>query len=90
VTLKIERTIDERRTVLKLIGRISSEHLSELNRESRTGGPTVVLDLEEVSLVNLEVVRFLSACESQGIQLLNCSAFIRKWIDEEREVARKK
>jgi len=90
VTLKIERTIDERRTVLKLIGRISSEHLSELNRESRTSGPTVVLDLEEVSLVNLEVVRFLSACESQGIQLLNCSAFIRKWIDEEREVARKK
>jgi len=27
-----------------------------------------------MSLVDAEVVRFLSACESEGIQLLNCSA----------------
>ena len=39
-----------------------------------------------MSLVNLEVIRFLSKCETQGIQLLNCSAFIRKWIDRERQI----
>ena len=43
-----------------------------------------VLDLGEVSLVNLEVVRFLSTCESEGIQLLNCPTYIRKWIDREK------
>jgi hypothetical protein len=76
--------------VLKLIGRIRAEHLSELKRELRTGGPGVALDLAELSLVDLEVVRFLSGCESEGIHLLNCSAYIRKWIDKEREAARKK
>jgi hypothetical protein len=46
-----------------------------------------VLELREVSLVDAEVVRFLSACESEGIQLLNCSAYIREWIVREREIA---
>jgi hypothetical protein len=35
--------------------------------------------------VNLDVVQFLSTCESQGIQLVNCPAYIRKWIDSERQ-----
>ena len=47
-------------------------------------GPNVVLDLSEVSLVNLDVVQFLSTCESEGIQLLNCPTYIRKWIDREK------
>ena len=48
-------------------------------------GPDIVLDLGEVSLVNLEVIGFLRTYESQGIQLLNCPAYIRKWIDSERQ-----
>jgi hypothetical protein len=31
-----------------------------------------VLELGEVSLVDADAVRFLSTCESEGIQLLNC------------------
>ena len=46
-----------------------------------------MLDLGEVSLVDLEVVLFLSRCEAQGIQLLNCSAYIRKRIDTELQRA---
>jgi hypothetical protein len=34
--------------------------------------------------VNLEVVRFLGTSESQGVQLLNCPAYIRQWIDREK------
>jgi hypothetical protein len=37
-----------------------------------------------VSLVNLDVVRFLTTSESQGIELLNCPTYIRKWIDREK------
>jgi hypothetical protein len=44
-----------------------------------------VLELGEVSLVDVDAVRFLGNCESEGIQLLNCLAYIRKWIDRERE-----
>jgi len=70
---------------IRLIGRIRTEHLAELSAQLDAVGPNVLLDLGEVSLVNLEVIRFLSKCESQGIQLLNCSAFIRKWIEREQQ-----
>jgi hypothetical protein len=49
--------------------------------------PSIVLDLEEVELVDADVVRFLSACESKGIHLQHCSAYIREWIVRERESA---
>ena len=82
VTLKIE-TIPGRSTTIKLIGRIQTEHLSELKAQVDLAAQGVVLDLSEVSLVNLEVVRFLCTCESRGVQLQNCSAYIREWIDRE-------
>ena len=44
-----------------------------------------MLELGEVSLVDADAVRFLDSCESEGIQLLNCSPYIREWIVRERE-----
>jgi anti-anti-sigma regulatory factor len=85
VTLKIEKTLVEHGTSIKLIGRIRAEHLSELKAQISASVPKVVLELGEVSLVDADAVRFLCNCESEGIQLLNCSAYIRKWIDRERE-----
>jgi hypothetical protein len=40
--------------------------------------------------VDADAVRFLSSCESEGIQLLNCSPYIRAWIVRERETRNKK
>jgi hypothetical protein len=85
VTLKIETTAGDRYTTIKLTGRIQTEHLNELKAQMDAVGTRIVLDLGEVSLVNLEVVQFLGSCEAQGIRLLNSSAYIRKWIDEERQ-----
>ena len=84
MTLKIEKLAGKHGTTLKLIGRIRAEHLGEL-RGQITACAASVLELSEVTLVDAEVVRFLSACESEGIQLLNCSAYIRHWIVRERE-----
>ena len=84
MTLRIETTPGERSTTIKLIGRIETEHPCELRALLDAVGGNIVLDLSEVSLVNLDAVRFLIICETQGIQLLNCSAFIRRWIDRER------
>ncbi|MGH9426978.1 MAG: hypothetical protein ACRD2L_11835 [Terriglobia bacterium] len=47
-------------------------------------GSRVVLDLEEVDLVDVEAVRFLNACQSGGIGMLHCSAYIREWMLRER------
>ena len=84
MTLKIERLAGEHGTTLKLIGRIRAEHLAELKRQMAASAPSA-LELKEVALVDAEVVRFLSACESEGIHLEDCSAYIREWIVRERE-----
>jgi hypothetical protein len=44
----------------------------------------VVLDLSEVSLVDMEVVRFLLHCEMQGIRLAHCPAYVREWMVREK------
>jgi anti-anti-sigma regulatory factor len=87
VTLKIEKLADEHGTTLKLIGRIRAEHLSELKAQITASVPKIVLEIREVTLVDADAVRFLSACESEGIKLLNCSAYIREWIVREKESA---
>ena len=84
MTLRIETTPGQRCTTIRLIGRIRTEHLAELSAQLDAVGSNVLLDLGEVSLVNLEVVRFLGTSELQGIQLLNCPTYIRKWIDSEK------
>ena len=89
MTLKIEKALGEHGTTIKLIGRIRAEHLDELRRQIAASAPSIVLDLEEVELVDAEVVRFLSACETEGIRLLNCSAYIREWIVRERDAESK-
>ena len=84
VTLRIEEISDGHRTILRLSGRIQSEHLEELTAHIRRNRPAIVLDLEDVALVDVPAVRFLSTCESEGIELLHCAPYIRKWMDRER------
>jgi hypothetical protein len=85
MTLRIERTSIGVRTVLRLSGRIALEHLVELEVEIDHAGERCVLDLEHVTLVDVEGVRFLSDCEARGIGLANCSSYIREWIVRERD-----
>jgi len=85
VTLKIETYSDGSGTKIRLIGRMQAEHLAELEKQIRKSGSKIVIDLSEVNLVDVQVVRFLGACEAQGITLINCSPYIRDWIAKERD-----
>jgi hypothetical protein len=49
----------------------------------RAGQP-VALDLEEVDLVDVDGIRFLNECESAGIPVLQCLAYVREWMQRER------
>ena len=89
MTLKIEIFAGEHGATLKLIGRMRAEHLDELRRQIAASAPSA-MEMKEVTLVDAEVVRFLGACESEGIHLENCSAYIREWIAMEKESSSKR
>ena len=40
----------------------------------------VALDLEEVTLVDREAVKFLATLDARGVGLRNCPGFIREWM----------
>ena len=85
MTLKIEKTSGRRRTIVRLIGRVRAEDLSEVARQLEGSGPVTVLQLDEVTLVDVDVVRFLNRCEADGIRLVNCSPYIREWMSREQK-----
>ena len=85
MTFKIEKHRDGHSTTIRLIGRMRAEHISELEKQIKESESKIVLDLEELNLVDVEAVRFLGMCETQGVTLLNCSAYIRNWIGKERD-----
>ena len=89
MTLRIEKASDGYRTTIRLIGRMRAEHLDDLDEQIRVTGPATTLDLEEVTLVDVEIVRFLVACEDRGATILNCSLYIRDWIGKETSLERK-
>ena len=84
MTLKIRQLGGKHEKRICLSGQLRSEHLAQLRSELESDGPQVTLDLEEIDLVDVEAVRFLNACESAGISVLHCSAYIREWMAQER------
>ena len=93
MTLKIERNSDGRRTVIRLIFGASSIGTSRgIEETDGRQRPPIGFDMECVTLVDLEVVRFLNACEKSGIELIHCSPYIREWMgceQDRRDKARK-
>ncbi len=88
---KIEKVAEGNATVLRLVGRINAKHLDELevllNQLIADAKPKVVkLDLSEVTLVDVGVVRFLGDQERRGVDLVKCSPYIREWIQREQTV----
>ena len=86
--LRIERDCDGCSKRLRLSGRIQLDDLASI-RSAMNHGPTrlcprQILDLSEVTLVDLGVVRFLISCEDQGVDLVQCPPYVREWILRER------
>ena len=82
--MKIERQSDGTSTIISLIGRIRAEDLAELEKQIRDTPQAKVLDLSEVTIVDAEVIGFLSASEREGTRLVGCPAYVREWILRER------
>jgi hypothetical protein len=84
VTFKIDRNSENQKTILRISGRIDPEGILELKRQLEEVAERVVLDLKEVTVVDLEAVRFLGSCVVHGIELRSCPPYITEWIRRER------
>jgi hypothetical protein len=82
--LRIEKESGGHTTRLRLSGRIQSADIDEIWAQMDDDAIRIILDLDEVTLVDVEVVRFLSDCEDGGIVLVHCPLFVREWIIRER------
>ena len=85
MTLKIEKRTQRGWTVFALSGRLQAEHVAELKRLIDFPDPdsNIVVDLKEVRLADRAAVRFLAHCALEGIQIENCPAYIRDWMEKE-------
>ena len=83
MTLRIERSAQQGFTVFTLSGRMEAEQIPELKELFDRDQEKVILDLRDLRLADREAVRFLRACEADGLKLENCPAYIREWIDRE-------
>jgi hypothetical protein len=85
MTLRIETALRGKLTILRLIGQIRTSDLEELQGQVDKNESPMQFDLDELTLVDVGVVRFLSQCENRGVELENCPLYIREWIKRERE-----
>jgi hypothetical protein len=86
MTLRIQKSVEGEQAVFRLTGRIQAERVPELLAYlgSESSAHQIIFDLEQVRLVDRDAVLFLALSEALGAELRNCSAYIRKWIDQER------
>jgi len=84
--LKIQRSANGK-VVFTLSGRIEPEDVAELQRllDLEVAGDLLALDLQDVTLLDRDAVKFLARREADGIQLKNCAAYIREWIERETD-----
>jgi hypothetical protein len=85
MTLRIERSVRQGFTVFILSGHMKAEEVSELKALFDADYRTIVLDLRDVRLADRAAVKFLRGCERDGMKLENCPAYVREWMDREKD-----
>jgi hypothetical protein len=85
MTLRIERSARQGIMVFTLSGRMKTEEVAELKALFATDYRSIVLDLRDVRLADRDAVKFLRDCEADGMKLENCPAYVREWMEREKD-----
>ena len=85
MTLRIERSVRQGIMVFTLSGRMNVEEVAELKELFDADYRTIVLDLRDLRLVDRDAVQFLRDCEAHGMNLENCPAYVREWMEREKD-----
>ena len=82
--LRIEKDCVGNVTRLRLSGRLESDLIICIESVLSDCCGHTILDLCEVTLVDVGVVRFLISCEDDAIELVQCPPYVREWMLRER------
>ena len=89
MTFRINRiVIGETLVILCICGRITAQEVDMLRDLLDQEKSAMAIDLKDVLLVDREAVKFLAQRESNAVELRNCPAYIREWINRERTNAK--
>ncbi len=77
MTFRIDEVSTGPPKVFRLSGRFRSAELEALRAAISDEPRGTIVDLQDVTLIDGEAVRFLASCETKGMKLLNCSPYIR-------------
>jgi predicted metal-binding protein len=64
---------------------MEAEQVAQLKELFDRNYPNIILDLRDVRLADRDAVRFLRGCEEDGMKLENCPAYVREWMDREKD-----
>jgi anti-anti-sigma regulatory factor len=83
MTCRVVRLVErDHLVVLHISGHLQQVHVSILEELIAQERDPVILDLEKVTLVDREMVRFFAACDARSIEFRNCPGFIREWMSK--------
>jgi hypothetical protein len=64
---------------------MEAEQVAELKELFDRDYRNIILDLRDVRLADRDAVTFLRVCEADGMKLENCPAYVREWMDREKD-----
>jgi alpha-beta hydrolase superfamily lysophospholipase len=86
MTFLIQRSVTGDIVTLRLSGDIASDRAAELQAIlDADAGRQLVFDLRDAAVVDRAGVRLLAHSEVRGATLTNCPAYVREWIERERD-----
>jgi hypothetical protein len=85
MTFRIEKSARQGFMVFTLSGRIEAAQVAEIEELFDGDRRKIILDLGDMRLADRDAVRFLRVCEADGMKLENCPAYVREWMDREKD-----
>jgi anti-anti-sigma factor len=80
MTLKIETRRSADSLIVQLIGELDLEHLDEVKAQVNDATCPVIVDIGALTLISVEGIRVLNACQNNGTPIINASGYIAEWM----------
>ena len=83
MSFRIDRfATEDDRVIVRISGRVGAKNLDVLQSVLEEGR-IAAIDLKDVLLIDEDAVKLLIAAQANGIELRNCTPYIREWIARE-------